>query len=223
MTTTTKRTDIDLKTAVADELNWVPSINSANIGVFVTDGAVTLSGEVDSYQEKYLAVKAAQRVHGVTAIAQEIEVRASSWTHLSDTDVARNAGEALKWAIDVPPTVKAAVHDHVVTLSGEAYQHQRMAAARSVRYLGGVRDVINDIHLRTSSAAIASGIKDSIGKAFVRNAVIDRNLLTVSCAEDGAVTLEGTVHSWDERGQAEYAAWAAPGVTSVTDKLRVGL
>jgi osmotically-inducible protein OsmY len=223
MTTTAKRTDTDLKTAVADELNWVPSVNSTNIGVSVTDGTVTLSGEVDSYQEKHQAVKAAQRVHGVTAIAQEIDVRASSWAHLNDADVARDAGDALTHAVDVPSTVKASVHDHVITLSGEGYQHQRMSAQRAVRYLAGVRDVVNDIHLRTSSAATAAGIKDSIGKAFVRNAVIDRNLLTVSCAEDGAVTLEGTVHSWDERGQAEYAAWAAPGVTSVTDKLRVSL
>jgi osmotically-inducible protein OsmY len=115
------------------------------------------------------------------------------------------------------------VHDHVITLSGSGFEHQRKAAVRAVRYLGGVRDVINGINLRSSAPAIATNIKASIGRAFMRNAKIDSSLLTVSCADDGTVTLEGTVHSWDERGQAEYAAWAAPGVTSVTDKLRVGL
>jgi osmotically-inducible protein OsmY len=215
------RTDTDLKTAVDDELHWVPSIDSTNIGVSVTDGTVTLSGEVGSYSEKVMAVKATQRVHGVTAVAQDISVRPSGWDNLNDTDVARNASDALQRAVDVPDTIKASVHDHVITLSGEAWQHQRQAAVRAVRFLGGVRDVLDQVTLRASSTAVASGIKDSIGKAFTRNAVIDRSNLTVTCDPDGAVVLDGTVRSWDEKGQAEYAAWAAPGVTSVTDRLRI--
>jgi osmotically-inducible protein OsmY len=221
MTITQERSDKDLKTAVVDELNWVPTVNSANVGVSVSHGTVTLSGEVDTYPEKLMAVKATQRVHGVTAIAQQITVRNAGWGNLNDTDIARNASDALTRAVDVPETVKASVSEHVVTLSGEAWQHERAAAVRSVKYLGGVRDVHDNISLRKTSVAVSAGIKTAIGAALVRNAQIEGGNILVTCDEAGVVTLEGSVRSWDERGQAEYASWAAPGVTGVSDHLRI--
>jgi osmotically-inducible protein OsmY len=87
MTPTARFTDTSLKAFVVEELDWNPSINSSSIGVAVSDGAVTLSGEVDAYPEKRTAVKAAQHVHGVTAVADEITVRGSGWGSLNDTDV----------------------------------------------------------------------------------------------------------------------------------------
>ena len=131
MTKTLHRSDADLKAAVVDELSWTPSVDNTHVGVAVTDGAVTLSGEVASYPEKLLACQAAQRVHGVTAIAQEITVR-SARGPANDTDLAREAGEALDRAVDVPESVKVAVHGNVVTLSGVvSWQYQREAADRS--------------------------------------------------------------------------------------------
>jgi osmotically-inducible protein OsmY len=219
MTQTSRRPDAELKAAVVEELRATPSVNSTHVGVAVTDGAVTLSGEVDSYPEKSLAEKAAQRVRGVTAIAEEITVR-STWGALNDTDIAREASEALQRAVDVPDTVKATVHDHVLTLSGDAaWQYQRAGAARAVRYLKGVRNVLNAVTIRPTAAV--ADIKTAIGAALLRNARIENEHITVTTGTAGAVTLEGTVHSWAERRQAEHAAWSAPGVTEVTNHLRI--
>lgn len=134
MTKTMRRPDNELKDAVVQELRWIPSVNSTHIGVAVNDGAVTLSGEVDSFPEKMLAGRAVERVHGVTAIAQEITVHTAT-SQVTDTDIAMQAGDAIQRAVDVPETVKVAVHDHIVTLSGSVHWHstrcRRRPAARS--------------------------------------------------------------------------------------------
>ncbi len=206
---------------MVEELDWVPGITSTNIGVSVTEGTVTLSGETESYHEKVMALAATQRERGVTAVAQEITVADRNLDHLNDTDVARTAGDALQRAIDVPETIKASVHDQVITLSGDGFQHQRKAAVRAVRDLDGVRDVVDEIRLRSSEPVIAAEITASIHQAFVRNAIVDHTNVRVTCDPDGAVFLDGTVGSWSERRQAEGAVWGASGVTSVTDRLRV--
>jgi len=219
MTQTLRTSDADLKAAVVDELGWTPSVDSTHVGVAVTDGTVTLSGEVGSYPEKLLACKAAQRVHGVTAIAQEITVR-SSWGAASDTDLAREAGEAIDRAVDVPGSVKVAVHGNVVTLSGKVdRQFQREAADRAVHYIKGVTGVFNLLTIRP--VAMVSGVKAAITAAFVRNARLESRHITVTVDSGGGATLEGTVRSWAESRQAEHACWAAPGVVDVTNDLRI--
>ncbi len=211
--------DAELKNAVLAELSWIPSVSSTHIGVGVADGAVTLSGEVDSFPEKLLAGKAAARVRGVRAVAQEITVR-SGWGAANDTDIAREAGEAVHRAVDVPETVHVAVRNHVVTLSGTAtWNHEREAAGRAVRYLKGVTGVLNTIELRPTAAA--AGVKAAIGAALVRSSQLEGKHITVTEDADGVVTLEGTVRSWAERRAAEHASWSAPGVTGVLDHLRI--
>jgi osmotically-inducible protein OsmY len=101
MTQTLHRTDAQLKAAVTAELAWTPLVNETNIGVAVNDGAVTLSGEVDTYPEKRDAEHAAFRVHGVTAVAEEITVR-NTGLGVNDTDIAREASEALERSVVVP-------------------------------------------------------------------------------------------------------------------------
>ena len=114
-TQTVHRTDTSLKTDVVNELQWAAEVNGTHIGVGVTDGAVTLSGEVTSYPEKRRAERAAQRVRGVTSIADEISVK-TPWTKVNDTDIAREAGEALDRSVQIPSgSVKAAVQDHMIT------------------------------------------------------------------------------------------------------------
>ena len=220
MTQTLHRSDAELKNAVDDELAWTAGVDSAHIGVAVMDGGVTLSGEVDSYPEKLRAEHAALRVRGVTAVAQEISVR-NLWMEMNDTDIAREAGEALERAVDVPDgAVKAAVHDHVITLTGQVpWQFQREAAGHAVHFLRGVTDVANAVAIRPTVST--SDIKSAISAALVRTARRDGKATIVTADAAGTVTLNGSVHSPSERREAERTAWCAPGVVNVDNRLRI--
>jgi osmotically-inducible protein OsmY len=213
-------TDTALKTAVTEELAWTPGVNSTTIGVAVNGGAVTLSGEVDSYPEKRLAEHAAFRVRGVTAVAEEVTVR-DGGQGVNDTDIAREAGQALDRSVSIPAgMVSAAVHDHAITLSGQVgWHYQREAAEHAVRHLKGVVAVNNTVTIRPTASTV--DIKAAITSALVRTARSDGSNTTVTSTADGTVTLDGTVHSWSERRDAEHAAWSAPGVTDVTNRLRI--
>jgi osmotically-inducible protein OsmY len=217
VTTRQQTKDLQITAAVERELAWLPSVDSTRIAVSVRDGAVTLSGEVDTYPEKVLAGKAAQRVQGVIGLALEITVN-HEWAAATDADIARESAEALLRAIDVPRSVKAGVAHHVVTLSGEVqWQFQREAAIRTVQYLKGVVVVQDATTLRATVASV--GLKTSIREALVRNAQLESDQIGVTAHAGGGVTLTGTVGSWAESRQAEHACWAAPGVTAVHNQL----
>ncbi len=164
MTNTQHRPDTDLKRSIIEELDWTPSVDPTHIGVAVSAGMVTLSGEVGSYPEKIEAEKAAMRVFGVTGIAQEITVR-SAFGPGNDTDMARDAAQAIERITDIPAgSVKVEVHDNVVTLSGAVpWNYQRELAARAVRHLKGVTNVINVVQIKPTASAI--NIKDAITAA----------------------------------------------------------
>ena len=80
--------DLELCQDVLDELEFEPSVNAAYIGVTANKGVVTLTGFVTSYAEKAAAERAARRVKGVKAIAEEIEVRLPSDAKRADDEVA---------------------------------------------------------------------------------------------------------------------------------------
>lgn len=218
---TEHKTDHDLKAAIDAELAWAPNVKADRVGVSVHDGAVTMSGQVGTYPEKEAAVRAALRVRGVTAVADEIVVE-HAWGPRDDADIAREAAQALEHSVVVPAnSVKASVHDHVITLTGSVpWQYQREAARRSVSGLPGVTGVFNHVTVKPPVTVSASQAKAQITSALVRNAQLDANRITVS-VNGSEVTLSGNVSSWSERRQAEHAAWAAPGVTEVHNRLTV--
>lgn len=214
------KSDIELKKKVEDELRWEPRVNAAAIGVAVEDGVVTLTGYVDSWAEKWGAEHAVKRVAGVAAVAEEIEVRLPVQSQRTDADVARAAAGALAWNTFVPPgSVKVRVENGWITLEGVvASQHEKSAATEAVRHLTGVRGVTNLVTLRRGLTA--ANVNDGIRRAFERNASLDANRVTVDVDED-KVTLRGTVRSWAEREDAEGAAWSAPGIHDVDNRLFV--
>jgi len=76
---------------VVSELKWDPKpTTSADIAVAVKEGVVTLSGFVHAYFEKDAAEKAAKRVYGVKAVANNIEVRSIGTR--TDPEIAREVG-----------------------------------------------------------------------------------------------------------------------------------
>jgi len=214
-------TDAQIQQDIMNELKWDPSVKAA-IRVDVKDGVVTLSGDVDSYSKRSAAVRAAARVFGVKAVAEEIQVRLPGSLKRPDESIARAASNALEWDVRVPhDRVKAQVQNGLVTLSGEVdWWYQKNAAETAVRNLVGVVSVSNGIAIKPESKQLDEDVKDNIESAFQRNAVLDARRITIE-TRGGKVILRGSVHSWLEREQVQWAAWAAPGVTEVESHITI--
>ena len=216
--------DLTLQAMVMAELEWEPSLDAAHIGVTAKTGVVTLSGFVDNYAAKSAAERAAARVQGVKAIAEEIEVRLPSDQKHADDEIAERAVRILNWDIEVPhDRIHVKVEHGVVTLAGDVnYQFQRVAAESAVRRLGGTRGVINLIRVVPAAGPPMDPdvVQQRIENALRRNAEVEASRIDVG-VDGGKVTLRGQVRTWFERSVAEHAAWGAPGVTEVKDELRV--
>lgn len=205
---------------VLSELEWDPSVNATKIGVTSSDGVVTLSGHVSTYAEKWAAERIAKRVKGVTAVANEVEVRLASESKHDDEEIAKAAVSALHWNISVPrDKVKVSVNKGYVSLDGEVeWAFQRREAETAVRNLVGVRGITNNITVKPTVSA--PDVRTKIEAALKRSAEVDASNISVETT-DGRVTLRGKVRSWAEREDAVNAAWAAPGVRNVVDQLSI--
>jgi osmotically-inducible protein OsmY len=215
--------DKQLRQNIIDELEFEPSVDSQDIGVAVSDGVVTLSGHVSSYAEKIAAQHAVQRIKGVRAIAQEIEVRYPGEKKTADDEIAKRALTILKWDAVIPgDAVKVTVQKGWVLLTGEVdWQFQKKAAEDAIRKLSGVTGVSNSITINPRVSA--SDIKRKIEDALARNARVEARAIQVDVSDGNKVRLEGAVDSWDDRDIVEHTAWSVPGVQSVDDRLAIAL
>lgn len=237
------KNDSQLKKDIEDELLWDPRINSAQIGVSVVDGAVSLLGTVDSYAEKWAAEDAAKRVSGVRAITQNLAVHVLPEHVHSDSDIAAAIQNAPQWNVYIPKSVTAQVRQGSVQLEGQVvWNYQRVTAERAVRYLSGVVEVRNLITLKPQSSkaqvngklahfwsqwascfrtqASARQIREDVLAALRRQAATDAASIHVG-TRDTKVTLTGCASSWRSIVDAANAAWAVPGVTHVFDHVKL--
>lgn len=214
------KTDYEIQKDVMTELKWQPALNAANIGVAVKDGIVTLSGQVENYPQKLSAERAAKKVIGVRALAEDLQIGVSPIFRRTDAEIAETVLDALKWYSTVPhEKIQVKVEDGVVTLEGEVdWQYQSAAARSAVVALIGVRNVLNNI--RVKPKITVPDIKTRITEALERVATIDAGKISVDI-NGTKVALYGKVRSYAEKEDAEDAAWCAPGVSSIENHLAV--
>lgn len=214
------KSDMELKNDVLAELRWEPGVDAAEIGVAVEDGVVTLSGNVGNYCEKGIAERAAKRVSGVKALAEEIRVKLPGDNQCTDTEIAKAAVNALELNDSVPDDhIDIKVENSRITLEGEVtWQYQKIAAEDALRPLVGVKGVNNYITVKPKLNPVM--VKDSITRALVRHARLDAKKIQVE-ASGGKVILRGSVPYLAEREEAEDAAWAAPGVSDVENHIKI--
>ena len=222
MTATAIRTDEQVQSDVLDELRWDARVQPNEVGVTVKEGVVSLTGWVDSFVKKWAAERAAQRVRGVRAVANDIEVRLPAAADRTDSDIAAAATRALEWDALVPiERINVTVSRGWITLRGEAeWEYQRRAAERATRRLSGVRGATNLITVRPRTRPAPDELRRRIENALLRSAETDASGLTVEVAGD-RIILRGTVRSWAERREGERVAWSAPGVTAVENRIVV--
>ena len=214
------KTDNNLQRDVRDELAFDPRVDVTAIVVAAKDGVVTLTGSVPTFATKVAACHDAERVSGVRAVVEHMDISLPDMHARSDADLAKAVADALRWDVEVPDSkIKTSVRDGWVTLEGTVdWAYQRFAAEGALRYLTGIKGLKNLIVVAPSKPASANEVKQHIKAALTRSAETDAQGITVDIA-DGGVTLRGPVHSWAEREEAVRAAWATSGVRKVQDEL----
>jgi osmotically-inducible protein OsmY len=220
VTITAEKTDTDLKMDVLAELKFEPSVNITDIGVLVKDGVVTLNGHASSHGEKMNAVRVTKRVAGVLAIADDIEVNLPVFGQHTDSDIAASAATRLNWSTEIPAgTVEVTVRDGRITLEGVVeWGYQKHAAENAIQNLAGVKGISNLITINPTETA--SEIGTDITSAIKRNALLDDTDIHVETS-GSSVMLSGKVHNHAEWEEAVRIAWAAPGVHTVDNQLKV--
>lgn len=214
------KTDSQIQLDVMEELKWEPGVDHERIGIAVTNGVVSLSGAVPSYAEKLLAEKTVRRVKGVRAVAEDLQVRYDWQPKTSDPDIAKRVADILEWDPLVPrDRIEVTVEDGAVKLTGKVdWNYQRDLATEDTSKITGVVRIENQIEV---APPVSSGdVRHRIEEAFERQADLEAEKISVQ-AQGSKVTLTGRVSSWNKRHLAERAAWAAPGVTQIEDKLIV--
>jgi osmotically-inducible protein OsmY len=202
---------------VLRQLEWDPEVDAGAIGVAAKGGSVTLTGLIGTYSGKLAAERAAKRVRGVRAVANDIEVRLK--LERTDSDIAADVVRALELRSTVPDTVQAAVHGGHVTLTGRVnWLFQKLDAEKTLRQIRGLRGVVN--HITVAPRAVELDVRHRIVEALHRNANIDARHITVTISGDRAI-LTGDVGTWLQRESAERAAADAPGIAHVENRIAV--
>jgi len=216
------KTNHELQIDVLEAIRWEPLLKQAEIDVNAKDGIITLSGIVGSYIKKSQAVDTAKKIAGVKAVVEKIEVKFNNNDEKDDNELATAVLKSLKSNRDIPfDKIQVEVENGHVILDGKLeWNHQREAAQKSVSNIDGIKVLTNNIKIETDNPDDIEKVE--IERAIERNWAMNKQKIQVSVAGN-KVTLNGIVHSFYQKDEAERMAWNAPGVWTVVNELAIEL
>lgn len=215
-----KKSNEVLRKEVIEAIKWQPLLQPNNIDVLVEEGVATLEGTVDNYTQKREAEDTVKHVSGVKAVVDNVKVDLSLVSTKNDTDINSSVVKALQdnWAVP-DQRLRVEVEQGWVTLEGILHWNfQRKAADNAIRYLEGVRGVIDKIKIEAE-------VKNELGtemveKALSRSWILDIDNIKVR-VDGKTIFLRGIVKSLFQKEEAERIAWNTPGVWYVDNELMV--
>jgi len=139
------RSDTELARAVRSALEWDALVPDDQIQSTVSDGWVTLEGEVNNGRERTDAERAIKRLTGVVGLINKITIRKQA---VNEAQLREEIEDALGIRADrEAERLRIEVHDGVVDLRGRVHSWQeRRAVLGSIGHAPGVTQVRD--HLR---------------------------------------------------------------------------
>ncbi len=226
-----ERSDLEIEPEVEKALRWDALVDHALIDVNVDDGNVTLTGTVGSAAEKRRARYDAW-VAGVNSVddsgldverwARDQDLRKNKYQIKSEDEIEQAIEDALVYNPQVLSfNVEAEATGSLVTLRGNVRNLKaKRSAAQTARNTVGVTSVINRLKVRPEDELTDAEIASNVRDALLRDPLVDRYQIVVT-ADDGKVTLNGSVDTYFEKGTADDVASRAKGVTTVKNNLEV--
>lgn len=231
--------DVAATTKVKAAFGLSKRVSAFDIGVSTTDGVVTLTGLVPSEDVKSLAGEIARDTQGVRQVNNEIQVDpaarpTSESARVEDLEIRTSILESFARSPELGgKNIEVKVENRIITLSGGVdTPAQRNGAEQTARAVDGVAGVINNLTVTNpqaateppaaapTTAAANSDLATRVEFELFRSQAFDTLTMKIK-AEDGAVTLAGTVRSVAEQLLAERIAQAVPGVKQVKNELKV--
>lgn len=189
-------------------------------------GVATLSGTVPLFEDKQDADRAAQKVKGVQAVRDQIQVAGNQ----SEAEIQKKLAPELAYSREgygnVFDAILMNVDNGVVTLSGHVHDYpDRDAAIGLAATTPGVKDVIDNIQVDPVSQ-MDWRIRMQVARAIYGDPVMNKYAINPVrpiriSVQNGHVELYGTVDSKQDKQIAYMRAEQVPGVFSVKDYIQV--
>jgi osmotically-inducible protein OsmY len=141
------RTDTEIAHAIRSVLEWDVFVPQEHIQSTVSNGVVTLKGEVDFWTQREAAEKAIRNLSGVKAVFNQIQVKA---VKVAAADLQSSIEEALeRQAEREAKRISLDIQDGRVKLTGTVHSWaERDAVIGAARGTRGVRNVEDQLSIR---------------------------------------------------------------------------